>query len=109
MYLNHWSLFQTELVTDTTPTRRHVTTHHKAQVDTAHLFGVTYCYAELLELLVKYLRSVLLKLSDVADRQFFRLESNIPAVSRGIEFYYCFSLSGKYPRTGRRWYTYRHR
>ena len=36
--------------------------------------------------------AVLLKLSDVADRQFFFNVSNIPAVSRGIEFYHCFSF-----------------
>ena len=48
-------------------------------------------------------RAVLLKLSDVADRQFF---FNVPGTGKRNKPvpYYCFSFSGKYPRTGRRWY-----
>ena len=55
------------------------------------------------------LRPVLLKLADVADRQFFL---NVPGTGkrskpRSLNIVSLFS--GKYPRTGRRWYVYRHR
>ena len=53
-------------------------------------------------------KTVLLKLSDVADRQFFSMcQGPASEASQSLDIVSLFS--GKYPRTSRRWYAYRHR